>query len=173
MERKVFGGNIMIDYEICQMTTECEMDEKGYVHWKAWHETYTGLMPDDYLKNITLEKCIKIAHKWTQNTNLLKVNKKAVGFCCIGESTETEGAIEIFAIYLLKEYQGKKLGYALLNNSLSMFAKNEKTVLWVLEGNEKAISFYKKFGFGFNGNKKYLPFGVELQMEINKKELGH
>ena len=46
----------MIEYEICQMMTEDEMDEKGYVHWKSWHETYTGLIPDDYLKNITMEK---------------------------------------------------------------------------------------------------------------------
>ena len=73
----------MIEYEICPMTTEAEMDEKGYIHWKSWHETYNGLMPDDYLKNITLEKCIKMAHKWPQNTFLLKVNNKTIGFSCM------------------------------------------------------------------------------------------
>ena len=159
----------MVEYEICPMTTETEMDEKGYVHWKAWHETYSGLMPDDYLKNITLEKCIKMAHKWPQNTFLLKVNNKTVGFCCIEKRTDSEGTVEIVAIYLLREYQGKKLGYALLKNTISMFSKTEKIVLWVLEGNEKAINFYKKFGFDFNGNQKKLPFGMELQMEMNNK----
>ena len=161
----------MIEYEICPMTTEIEMDEKGYVHWKAWHETYVGLMPDDYLKNITLDKCIEMAHKWPQNTFLLKSNKKTVGFCCVGESADPEGATEIVAIYLLKEYQGKKLGYALLNEVLLKYAKNEKMVLWVLEGNEKAINFYEKYGFHFNGNKKQLSFGMELQMEMNKKQV--
>ena len=160
----------MIEYEICPMTTEIEMDEKGYVHWKAWHETYVGLMPDDYLKNITLDKCIEMAHKWPQNTFLLKLNEKTVGFCCVGESNNPQGATEIVAIYLLKEYHGKKLGYALLNNILLEHAKSEKIVLWVLESNEKAISFYNKLGFSFNGNRKQLPFGVELQMEMNRKQ---
>ena len=41
-------------------------------------------------------------------------------------------------------------------------------VLWVLDGNEKAINFYEKYGFHFNGNKKQLSFGMELQMEMKK-----
>ena len=158
----------MIEYEICQMMTEEEMDEKGYVHWKSWHETYTGLMSDDYLKNITLEKCIKMAHKWPQNTFLLKVDNKTIGFSCIGKSDDIENANEVIAIYLLKEYHGQKLGYALLNETISKFADNDKIVLWVLNGNDKAIHFYKRFGFDFNGNQKVLPFGVELQMEMKK-----
>ena len=158
----------MIKYEICRMTTDDEMDEKGYVHWKSWHETYTGLMPDDYLKNITLEKCIKMAHKWPQNTFLLKVNNKTIGFSCIGKSADTKDANEVIAIYLLKEYHGQKLGYALLNKMISSFTDNSKIVLWVLKDNDKAISFYKRFGFDFNGNQKTLPFGVELQMEMKR-----
>lgn len=150
------------------MMTENEMNEKGYVHWKSWHETYTGLMPDDYLKNITLEKCIKMAHKWPQNTFLLKVNHKTVGFSCIGKSSDTKDANEVIAIYLLKEYHGQKLGYALLNETVSRFSDNAKIVLWVLKGNDKAIDFYKRFGFDFNGNQKILPFGVELQMEMKR-----
>ncbi len=156
----------MLEYEICPMTTEDEMDEKGHIHWQSWHETYLGLMPDDFLKNITLEKCIQMAHKCPQNTFLIKVNNKTVGFSCIGESKDIENANEIFAIYLLKEYHGKKLGYELLKKSMSELVDKAKTVLWVLKGNEKAIGFYKKFGFDFNGNEKTLPFGIELQMEM-------
>ena len=125
-------------------------------------------MPDDYLKNITLEKCIKMARKWPQNTFLLKVNDKTIGFSCIGKSADTKDANEVIAIYLLKEYHGQKLGYALLNKTVSMFADGAKIVLWVLKGNDKAICFYKKFGFDFNGNQKTLPFGVELQMEMKR-----
>jgi ribosomal protein S18 acetylase RimI-like enzyme len=51
-----------------------------------------------------------------------------------------------------------------------MFADNAKIVLWVLKGNDKAIHFYKKFGFDFNGNQKTLPFGVELQMELRREK---
>ena len=104
----------MIEYAICPMTTEAEMDEKGYVHWKSWQETYTDLMPAEYLQNITLEKCIQMAHKWSQNTLLIKVDNKTVGFSCFGKSKDTENAYEILAIYLLKEYHGKNLGHLFL-----------------------------------------------------------
>lgn len=156
----------MTEYEICYMTTEGEMDEKGYVHWKSWQETYEGLMPREYLENITLGKCIKMAHKWPQNTLLLKVDGKSVGFACVGKSKDTDGADEVIAIYLLSEYQGKKLGYALLKEAVSRLSDSPKIVLWVLKGNDYAIRFYQKFGFFFTGKEKALPFGTELQMEM-------
>ena len=110
-----------------------------------------------------------MAHKWPQNTFLLKVNNKTIGFSCIGKTNDTKAANEVIAIYLLKEYHGQKLGYTLLNKTVSMFTDNAKIVLWVLKGNDKAIHFYKRFGFDFNGNQKTLPFGVELQMELKRQ----
>ena len=136
----------MINFEICPMVSDSEMDEKGYVHYKSWQETYSGLMPDDYLKNLTLEKCVEMAHKFPQNTLLLKVDGKTVGFSCI---CKREDATEIIAIYLLKEYHGKRLGYELMKRTVSQLADNVPVVLWVLNGNEKAIRFYKKFGFDY------------------------
>ena len=156
----------MIEFEICPMVSEAEMDEKGYVHYKSWQETYIGLMPDEYLKNLTLEKCVEMAHKFPQNTHLLKVDGKTVGFSCI---CKREDATEIVAIYLLKEYHGKRLGYELLKHTISAYCDNTKVILWVLDGNERAISFYKRFGFKFTGAEKQLPFGKELQMEYNKQ----
>lgn len=154
----------MTKYKIVPLTTEQEMDEKGYVHWKTWQDTYSKLMPKEYLDNITLEKCVAMAHRWNENTLLLKANSKVVGFSCFGESKDTESANEIIALYLLQEYHGLKLGYSLLNATLEKLPKDKKTVLWVLDGNEKAIGFYKRFGFDFTGNVKTTPFGKELQM---------
>ena len=156
----------MTEFVITPMTTESEMDEKGYVHWKSWQETYSGLMPEEYLQSIDLEKCIKMAHKWPQNTLLLKTDNKVIGFSCFGESKDCDSANEIIALYLLREYQGQKLGYTLLNKTFEKLPNNRKTLLWVLKGNEKAINFYKRYGFEFTGNEKSLPFGTELQMEM-------
>ncbi|MBQ8746861.1 MAG: GNAT family N-acetyltransferase [Clostridia bacterium] len=156
----------MSAYEICPLRTETEMDEKGYVHWKCWHETYQGLMPDEYLKNITLEKCVQMAHRWPQNTFVIKVNGKVVGFSCFGESKDVPGANEIIALYLLKEYHGQKLGYELMKQTVLQFSDKKEAVLWVLDGNDTAIRFYKRFGFEFTGETKTLPFGTELQMRM-------
>ena len=98
-----------------------------------------------------------MAHNWPQNTLLLKVDGKSVGFACVGKSKDTDGADEVIAIYLLKEYQGKKLGCALLKEAISRLSDSRKIVLWVLQGNDRAIRFYQKFGFAFNGKEKTMP----------------
>ena len=146
------------------MTTEREMDEKGYVHWKSWQETYADLMPREYLATLTLDKCVKMAHKWHQNTLLLKVDGKVAGFCCFGKSRDTQDAGEVLALYLLREYHGQKLGYTLLKKTVEEYLDAETIYLWVLAGNERAINFYKKFGFDFTGAEKNTAFGTELQM---------
>ncbi len=51
-----------MNIEIKPMETEYEIQGKGYVHCRSWHETYTGLVDEDYLRGITEEKCDTIAH---------------------------------------------------------------------------------------------------------------
>lgn len=156
----------MSNFTITPMVTEEEMDGKGLVHWQTWQETYKGLMPEEYLKNMTTEKCVEMAHRWPQNTLLLKVDNKVVGFSCYGENSEGDG--EIIAIYLLAEYQGQKLGYTLMNAAFDQMPDKKKVTLWVLEGNEKAIRFYKRYGFQFDGVEKQCSVGTELRMAITR-----
>ena len=158
----------MIEFEIVPMTTENEMDEKGYVHYKSWQETYSALMPYEFLQNITLDKCIKMAHKWPQNTLLLKIDNKTVGFSCFDENKDCEDDGEIIAIYMLEKWHGKKLGYALMKATCDKLCEKHRIVLWVLKGNDKAINFYKRYGFEFTGIEKSAPFGIELQMMMEK-----
>lgn len=56
------------------------------------------------------------------------------------------------ALYVLKDYQKKGIGYKLIKEALNRLTKNN-IVLFVLEGNTKAINFYKKLGFNFTGHK--------------------
>ena len=121
--------DFIMKYKIIPMTTDAEMDERGFVHWKSWHETYVDLMPCEYLESMTLEKCVKIAHKFPQNTFLLKIDNKTVGFSCVHKSAEN--TYEIVALYLLKEYHGKKLGYELLKYTISALHESQKIILWV------------------------------------------
>jgi hypothetical protein len=39
------------------METEDEIKGKAYVHWRAWHEAYPDLVSQEYLNQLTLEKC--------------------------------------------------------------------------------------------------------------------
>lgn len=104
-------------YVVKQMETPEEMDGKGYVNYKSWQETYRGLMEESYLEGVTLERCQAMARKWTDNILVAKDGDKVIGFAAYGPCRD-EGASdfgEVFAIYVLAEYHGQKVGYELMN----------------------------------------------------------
>lgn len=151
------------------METPAEMEGRGYVHWKAWQETYTGLIDQSYLDSLSLEKQIGIARQHPENTLVAKDGDRVVGFVVYGpyrwEDLPSTG--EVMAIYILKEYYGQKVGYALMHTALKALSGYGCVALWVLKGNERAIRFYEKCGFRFDGAEKTGTMGrpvTELRM---------
>lgn len=149
---------------IVPMTTEEEMDGKGYVHWKSWQETYAGLMPQEFVEAVTLEQAVSWAHSWPENTLVLKTDGRVIGFSCFGDSPDLDQAGEVFAIYLLADCQGQGLGLVLMEDTMEELAHKPQVILWVLKGNEKAIRFYQRYGFAFDGAERSKAYGTELRM---------
>ena len=155
------------------MESDSEIRGKAYVHWKAWQETYTGLVDQGYLDNLTLEKCTDIAFHWQNNIFVAKDNDKVIGFVGYGahrDDTLPETG-EIFAIYILKEYYDQKVGYKLMTAAIEKLSEYGEIVVWVLEGNHRAIKFYKKCGFKFDGTTKQIKLGTintEMRMVLTK-----
>lgn len=152
----------MNDYIIKKMESEEEINGKGYVHYKSWHETYADLMDAAYLEQLTLEKCTDIAHKWTDNLLVAKDGKKVIGFVGYGAYRDETlpGYGEIFSIYVLAEYQGRKVGYELMNAALDKLSDYKKTAVWVLKGNDGAIHFYERYGFRMDGAESEIMLGT-------------
>lgn len=155
------------------MQTDDEINGKGYVHYKSWHETYTGLLDAEYMKTITQEKCDKIAHRWTDNIIVAKDGDKVIGFVGYGayrgDNLPEYG--EVYAIYVLREYHGKKVGYELMNAALEKLADYTKVAVWVLKGNDMAIGFYERYGFRFDGTEQETRLGTpntELRMILER-----
>ena len=156
-------------YTIKPMESEEEIDGKGYAHYKSWHETYAGLIDADYLEGVTLEKCRSIARRWPENIIVAKDGERVIGFVgCGAYRDETlPGCGEVFSIYVLKEYHGQKVGYELMNAALERLSGYRKIAVWVLKGNDRAIRFYERYGFRFDGTRAELMLGspnTELRM---------
>ena len=144
------------------METEAEIDGKGYVHFKAWHETYTKLVDAAYMSGMTEEACRRIAHKRTDHILVAKDGERVIGFVGYGASRDAglSGCGEIFALYVLAEYQGQRVGYALMNTALEKLSDYRRIALWVLKGNDKAIRFYERYGFCLDGTEKEILLGT-------------
>ena len=74
--------------------------------------------------------------------------------------------IEIARLYATKEMIGKGVGKALMEHCIAFAKQLNKEFIWlgVWEKNERAISFYKKFGFEKFGEHPFL-LGSDLQTD--------
>lgn len=140
---------------IKKMETDDEIKGKAFVHWKSWHEAYPGLVDQEYLDALTLEKCEKIAYSWPNNLIVAKHEGRVIGFIGYGDrGNEAPNAGEIFALYVLSEYYGKGVAQQLMKTGLEQLNHYSQICLWVLKENQRAIRFYQKCGF--------IPDGQEL-----------
>ena len=154
---------------IKKMETDEEIRGKARVACQAWHETYPGLISQDYLDTVTVEKCEKAAYDHPWNTFVAKDGERVVGFVFFGEDKEDRSVGEIFALYVLKEYYGTGLGRRLMDTALEQLKDCPVVRLWAVKGNVRAIRFYEKCGFRPDGAEKYVDrlaaAGVRLTLE--------
>lgn len=79
--------------------------------------------------------------------------------------------IEMERIYTLKEYQGKKVGAALMKHCLDHAKANGYDCAWlgVWEHNTIAVNFYKRWGFEFFGSHIFR-LGSDDQIDLLMKK---
>ena len=140
----------MDQYTFKPMETEAEMDGKGYVHYQSWQETYAGLVDADFLAGLSPEKQI--------------AGETVMGFTAYGPCRDEDlpGWGEVRAIYVLRAYQGQKVGRRLMEAALEQLADYPRIALWVLKGNEKAVRFYERCGFRFDGTERDITLGTPV-----------
>ena len=144
--------------------TDEELCGRGYVHCTAWQEAYRGIVCDRYLDTMTVEATTARARQFPEITLVAKDQEKVVGFAVYSSSRDVDqtDAGEVVAIYVLSEYYGHKIGYRLMNEAVSRLSEYNTVFVWVLEQNERAIRFYHRYGFEFDGCKKQLNLGTPV-----------
>lgn len=147
-----------------QMETSEEIEGKSLVHWQTWREAYDDLLPADFQETMTLEKCRFFSQKYPENTLIAMNGKKVVGFISYGNyRDETIQAGEIIALYVLKDYYGKGVSKQLMHAAFVALDQFSEIYLWVLKDNKRAIAFYQKMGFTFDGQEQILKLGKPVK----------
>jgi ribosomal protein S18 acetylase RimI-like enzyme len=135
--------------------TLADAEEIARVHVQCWQEAYAGLLPDEFLKNLSVDT--KIA-QWRLTVSHPQVFKRVareagriVGFVSCGPAREgaSKGADgEILAIYILKTFHGRKIGRSLIAAAARFWLSKGGRNLIVLSmaGNNQASAFYEALG---------------------------
>ena len=146
------------------METPEEIEGKSIVHWHTWREAYDELLPAEFQETMTLDRCRFFSQKYPENTLIAMDGMKVVGFISYGNfRDETIQAGEIIALYVLKDYYGKGVSKQLMHAAFVALDQFSEIYLWVLKDNKRAIAFYQKMGFTFDGQEQILKLGKPVK----------
>ena len=146
------------------METSEEIEGKSLVHWQTWREAYDNLLPAEYQETMTLDRCRFFSQKYPENTLIAMDGKKVIGFISYGNfRDEAIQAGEIIALYVLKDYYGKGVSKQLMHAAFVALDQFSEIYLWVLKENKRAIAFYQKMGFTFDGQEQILKLGKPVK----------
>ena len=156
-----------------KMETDDEIRGKAYVHWKAWQEAYLGIVKHSYLDERTIDQCEKTALSNKDSTIIAKDGKCVIGFVQYGKYNydDLEDAGEITALYVLADYYGKGIGYRLMQEAMKHLSGYSQTVVFVIKGNQRAIHFYTRYGFRFDGQEGMSQVGVTVARMVLQRHL--
>jgi GNAT superfamily N-acetyltransferase len=132
-----------------------DLPEVSEIHVTSWKQTYVGQVPQTYLDNLDVARRLRAWQEQFPNRDvsgllIAKVNNTAAGFVCFGRARDQDRQEwgEIYAIYVLKEYWGRGVGYALYKTACAGLQEKgfQRAYLWVLDTNDNANGAYGRWG---------------------------
>jgi len=144
------------------------------VHVASWRTTYRGLLPDAYLAAMDVDD---YAGRWERSLRspltpavvlVAEAEGEVVGFASAGPERDGDRRYEgeLYAIYLLRDFQGRGLGRALVEAAATDLAGRGITsmAVWVLRDNLAARGFYERLG-GVYLRERELDLGPDCDVD--------
>lgn len=140
----------------------------------TWKTQYSGLMPEDVIDNRVAnveQMAMKNKQRIIDDDNYIvaEVDGTIVGFTRFARSTykDYENAGEIYALYLLKGFNGKGIGRKLFEVAKDELKKAgyNKMIIKCLKGNP-TLDFYKYMGGEVIGEDKMIMDSAVLEEDV-------
>ncbi|MEM9776684.1 MAG: GNAT family N-acetyltransferase [Chloroflexota bacterium] len=140
------------------------------IHVASWQAAYEKFFPADYLANLSVKNRRQM---WER---LIKADSPRAALLVAGSDDEINGFIaagpargldsalnwgEVSAIYVDPSAWRTPVGYTLMESACAFLweQNHQQIMLWVLDGNDRAIRFYERYGFV----KDTSPSGVQIE----------
>lgn len=126
-------------------------DDLADVHVTTWQVAYAGIFPGDFLESMDKERRANWWRAYLDRGDWAAVSvvERVIGFCVAGASRDEDSWGEIFSIYVHPDYWDGGHGAALLRTGENRLHELgfSRGMLWVLEDNLRARSFYEREGW--------------------------
>jgi GNAT superfamily N-acetyltransferase len=153
----------------------------------SWRAAYRGLMPDEVLAGLSVPDRERLwlsaltTPRPRTGTVLATAGPTVLGFASTGPPLVPEDSPDpvlgdLYAIYLEPEVWGRGLGTRLHAAALDRLRESgfTRAGLWVLDGNERALRFYRREGWIDTGRTRVDrgPDDIELHERRLRRHLG-
>lgn len=142
------------------------------VHIDSWRTTYAGIVPAEYLANLSYERRESrwyetiTANEPASSIFVAEVGGNVVGFASGGPERDGDTIYlgELYTVYLLEEHQSRGLGRQLVSAVAQRLLADgfSSMLLWVLEDNHGARRFYESLEGELVGRKTVAIGGRDL-----------
>jgi L-amino acid N-acyltransferase YncA len=139
------------------------------LHEACWREAYADLLPVEVVDRTFADRAAAVARRrerladptcptWVAEDG----DGGLVGFAVAGPARHDDAPtdLELHAIYARAAVWGTGVGRALLAAAVG----DRPAYLWVLDGNERAVGFYRRHGFELDGATEVHPEGLHRRM---------
>lgn len=158
---------------IVREATVADCPAVARAHVRSWQESFAGIMPQSFLDKMSVEKRARaFESRFPDDSYRMYVAEVSgpgvVGFADCGEPREHvkgyEG--ELYAMYLLPEFQRKGLGTRLFNLCVRFLIESGKSSMYLLALEISPYrTFYEKMG-GRNIGRKQLEIEGVMYDEV-------
>jgi len=146
-----------------RLATMDDCTDLAALHVLGWQQAYKGLLPEELLNELDTNERRKMWEQTLKNKEMpvfLDFDGGAlIGFAACGVSNDIDAKPEwgeLGALYYLQSYWGTGRAAILYHHVIDHLRAigSSTATLWVLDRNARAIAFYRKLGFRFDGQEK-------------------
>lgn len=137
--------------------TADDVDQLARVHVEAWNDAYRGLLPEQTIAGMTVERRTtmwrRIVDRDPRRAWVGEDETGVVGLASVGPASDPEGWGQLFSIYVVSRAWGTGLGSALWDAAQSGLTELgfDRRQLYVLDTNARARRFYEYKGWVHDG----------------------
>lgn len=174
--------DVVVENYLIRTASINDADTLALLSYQTFEETFAHVNSkenmNDYLSaNCTTDVLAEELKDRASTFLIAYADKEPVGFAKLRWSEtpieiKDKKAVEIQRLYILKKMIGKKLGKILIEKCFEIALHRSFNTVWlgVWEHNDRAIAFYKKFGFDVFGSQIF-ELGRDRQTDLLMKKI--
>ena len=144
------------------------------IHVQTWRCAYDGIVPRAHLDGMSEEartvRWRDILSQSPSGTLVAENGGQVVGWVSFGKCRDegSDGAGEIYAIYVHPTYWSKGFGHQLMHEAEHVLSRERcgRITVWVFELNHRSRMFYENCGYSADGTRKQVLIGGAELLEL-------